>query len=82
VAKDAEFFNVKYKQGTLDPKTNHLIRFAVCLVTAHEEGARNHLAHLRKLGVTDDELWETVVYTMRVPAAKVRYFAKRIIGEK
>jgi alkylhydroperoxidase/carboxymuconolactone decarboxylase family protein YurZ len=82
VAKDAEFFNVKYKQGTLDPKTNHLIRFAVCLVTAHEDGARNHLAHLRKLGATEDEIWETVVYTMRVPAAKVRYFAKRIIGEK
>jgi alkylhydroperoxidase/carboxymuconolactone decarboxylase family protein YurZ len=82
MAKEAEFFNVKYKEGSLDPKTNHLIRLAVCLATAHEEGAKNHLAHCRELGASEDEIWETVVYAMRVPAAKVRYFAQRIIGAK
>jgi AhpD family alkylhydroperoxidase len=82
VAKEAQFFNVKYKEGSLDPKTNQLIRFAVCLVLGHEEGALNHLAKARAQGASEDEIWETAAYTMRVPAAKVRYFAKRIIGAK
>jgi len=82
MAKEAEFFNVKYKEGSLDAKTMHLIRFAVSLAIAHEDGARNHLAHLRKLGASDDEIWEAVVSAMRPPAAKVRYFAQRIIGAK
>ena len=36
---DKEFFNVKYKEGSLDPKTAQLIFFAVCISIGHEEGA-------------------------------------------
>ena len=82
MAKEAQFFNVKYTEGSLEPKTNQLIRFAVCLALGHEEGALNHLAKARAEGASENEIWETVAFTMRVPAAKVRYFAKRIIGAK
>ena len=39
MAKDAEFFNVKYKEGSLDPKAAQLILFAVNLAIGHEHGA-------------------------------------------
>jgi alkylhydroperoxidase/carboxymuconolactone decarboxylase family protein YurZ len=80
MAKDAEFFGVKYKEGSLEPKVAELIRFAVCIVIAHESGAKLHLEQARKAGASEDEVWETVVYSMRPVAAKVRNFARQIIG--
>lgn len=81
MTKEAQFFNIPYKQGSLEPKTAELIRFAVCLVIGHERGAKNHLAKARTFGASEDEIWETVVFTMRPPAAKVRYLARDIVGE-
>jgi hypothetical protein len=49
-------------------------------VIAHESGAKLHLEQARKAGASEDEVWETVVYSMRPVAAKVRNFARQIIG--
>jgi alkylhydroperoxidase/carboxymuconolactone decarboxylase family protein YurZ len=81
MAKDAEFFNVKYKEGSLDPKAAQLILFAVNLAIDHEHGAKLHLGRARELGASEDEIWETVVYAMRPVAAKVRNFAKELIAK-
>lgn len=81
MTKEKEFFNVRYQEGSLEPKTAELIRFAVCLVIGHEEGTKNHLAKARRFGASEDEIRETVVFTMRPPAAKVRNLAKEIIGK-
>ena len=78
---DKEFFNVKYKEGSLDPKAAQLILFAVNLAIGHEHGAKLHLGRARELGASEDEIWETVVYTMRPVAANVRNFAKAIIAK-
>jgi AhpD family alkylhydroperoxidase len=76
---DKEFFNVKYKEGSLDPTTAELIRFAVNLAIGHEHGAKLHLDRARKCGASEDEVWEAVVYAIRPVAARVRNFAKAII---
>jgi alkylhydroperoxidase/carboxymuconolactone decarboxylase family protein YurZ len=78
---EKEFFNVKYKEGSLDPKAAQLILFAVNLAIGHEHGAKLHLGRARELGATEDEIWETVVYTMRPVAANVRNFARELIAE-
>jgi alkylhydroperoxidase/carboxymuconolactone decarboxylase family protein YurZ len=39
MATEKEFFNVNYKEGSLDPKTAQLIFFAVCFATGYEFGA-------------------------------------------
>lgn len=80
MAKEAEFFGVKYKEGSLEPKVAELIRFAVCVAIDHESGAKLHLEQARKAGASEEEIWETVVYSMRPVAAKVRNFARQIIG--
>jgi alkylhydroperoxidase/carboxymuconolactone decarboxylase family protein YurZ len=81
MAKDAEFFNVKYKEGSLDPKAAQLILFAVNLAIGHEPGAKLHLGRARELGASEDEIMETVVYTMRPVAANVRNFAKKLMAK-
>jgi len=81
MAKETEFFNVKYKEGSVDPKAAQLILFAVNLAIQHEHGAKLHLGRARELGATEDEIWETVVYAMRPVAANVRNFAKAIIAK-
>ena len=78
---DREFFNVKYKQGSLDPKTAQLVFFAACIAFGHEGGARRHLAKERECGASDDEITEAMVYAMRPAAAKVRDLAKAVIGK-
>src|SRR5687768_6609279 len=78
---DKEFFNVKYKEGSLDPKAAQLILFAVNIAIGHEHGAKLHLGRARELGASEDEIWETVVYAMRPVAANVRNFAKAIIAK-
>jgi AhpD family alkylhydroperoxidase len=78
---DKEFFNVKYKEGSMDPKTAHLVFFAVCVAIGHESGAKNHLKHAREAGASEDEIMEALVYTMRPTAAKVREFGKSIIAK-
>jgi AhpD family alkylhydroperoxidase len=78
---EREFFNVKYKEGSLDPKTAQLIFFAVCIALGFEEGARKHLAQAREHGASEDEINETLVYAMRPAAAKVRNLGKRLITE-
>jgi alkylhydroperoxidase/carboxymuconolactone decarboxylase family protein YurZ len=78
---DNEFFNVKYKEGSLEPKAAQLILFAVNLAIGHEHGAKLHLGRARELGASEDEIWETVVYAMRPVAANVRNFAKAIISK-
>jgi alkylhydroperoxidase/carboxymuconolactone decarboxylase family protein YurZ len=80
MANEAEFFGIKYKEGSLEPKTAELIKFAVNLAIAHEHGAKLHLGNARKCGASQDEIWETVVYAMRPVAAKVRNFAKELVG--
>ena len=78
---EKEFFNVKYKEGSMDPKTAQLVFFAVCVAIGHEGGARRHLEQARKAGATEDELTEAVVYTMRPAAAKVRDLGKAVLAK-
>jgi len=80
MAKETEFFGIKYKEGALEPKVGDLIRFAVNLAIGHEHGAKLHLDRARELGATEDEVWETVVYAMRPVAAQVRNFAKDVVA--
>jgi AhpD family alkylhydroperoxidase len=77
---EKEFFNVKYKEGSLDPKTGQLIFFAVCVAAGHEDGAKLHLGKAREYGASEDEIYEALVYAMRPAAAKVRSLGKRVIG--
>jgi AhpD family alkylhydroperoxidase len=79
---EKEFFNVKYKEGSMDPKTAQLVFFAVCVAIGREQGARNHLRRAREAGATEDEIMEALVYTMRPIAANVRDFGKAIIEGK
>ena len=81
MAKQTEFFGVEYKEGCLEPKAAELIKFAVNLAIGHEHGAKLHLGRARECGATEDEIWETVVYSMRPVGAKVRNFAKEIIAK-
>jgi AhpD family alkylhydroperoxidase len=78
---EKEFFNVKYKEGSLDPKTGELIFFAVCVAIGFENGARVHLNKAREHGATQDEIYEALVYAMRPAAARVRNLGKSVIGE-
>ena len=80
MAEQKEFFGVKYKEGSLDPKTAQLVFFAVCVAIGHAGGARRHLDKARECGATEDEICEAVVYAMRPAAAKVRDLAKEIIA--
>jgi AhpD family alkylhydroperoxidase len=82
MATEIELFSVKYTEGSLDPKTAELIKFAVNLAIGHEHGAKLHLDRARKTGASEDEIWETVAYAMRPVAAKVRNFAKDILGKQ
>jgi alkylhydroperoxidase/carboxymuconolactone decarboxylase family protein YurZ len=77
---EKEFFNIKYKQGSLDPKTAQLVFFAACIAIGHEGGARRHLKKARECGATEDEITEVMVYAMRPAAAKVRDLAKAVIA--
>ena len=77
---DKEFFNVKYKEGSLDAKTAQLIFFAVCISIGHEEGA-TPFGKSPRMRRAEDEITEAVVYAMRPAAAKVRNFAKAIIAK-
>ena len=43
MAKQMEFFNIQYKEGSLEPKTAEFIKFAVNLAIGHEHGAKLHL---------------------------------------
>jgi AhpD family alkylhydroperoxidase len=81
VAVDKEFFNVKYKEGSLDPKTAELIFFAVCVALGFESGAKLHLGKARENGATQDEIQEALVYAMRPAAAKVRSLGISLIGQ-
>jgi len=81
MSKEAEFFNVKYREGSLDGKTAQLVLMAVNLAIGHEHGAKLHLAKARENGATEDEIQETIVYCMRPVAAKVRNFAKEIVAK-
>jgi alkylhydroperoxidase/carboxymuconolactone decarboxylase family protein YurZ len=78
VPEEKEFFNVKYKEGSLDPKTAQLILFAVCMSHGYENGAKLHLGKARECGATDDEILEAVVYGMRPPAALARNVARNL----
>ena len=80
MAKDAELFGIRYKEGSLEPKVSQLIRFAVNLAIGNESGVKHHLEDARKEGATDDEIWETVVYAMRPVTAQVRGLARRVIN--
>ena len=80
MVKQVELFNVQYKEGSLEPKTAELIKFAVNLAIDHKHGAKLHLGRAREVGATEDEIWEAVAYAMRPVAAKVRNFAKEIVS--
>ncbi len=77
---DEEFFNVKYKEGSLEAKTAQLIFFAVNL-DRPRDGAKLHLEGARESARQEDEIMGAVVYAMRPAAAKVRNFAKAIIAK-
>ena len=81
MAKEFEFFGVKFKEGSLEPKVSELIRFAVNLAIGNESGVKRHLEEARKHGASDDEVWETVVYSMRPVSAQVRGLARKVVGE-
>ena len=78
---EKEFFNVKYKEGSLDAKTAQLMFFAVCISIGHEDGATLHLKKAREAGASEDEITEAMVYAMRPAAAKVRNLAKAVIAK-
>ena len=78
---DKEFFNVKYKEGSLDPKAAQLIFFAVCIATGHENGAKLHLSKARECGASEDEITEAMVYAMLSAAAKVRNLGRNLIAK-
>jgi len=80
MVKQVELFNIQYKEGSLEPKTAELIKFAVNLAIEHKHGAKLHLGRAREIGATEDEIWEAVAYAMRPVAAKVRNFAKEIVA--
>ena len=40
MVKQVELFNVQYKEGSLEPKTAELIKFAVNLAIDHKHGAK------------------------------------------
>ncbi len=50
MAKESEFFGVKFKEGSLEPKVGELIRFAVNLAIGNESGVMRHLEESRKHG--------------------------------
>ncbi len=81
MTKESEFFGVKFKEGSLEPKVGELIRFAVNLAIGNESGVKRPLEESRKHGASDDEIWETVVYSMRPVAAQVRGLARKVMGE-
>jgi len=81
MATEKEFFNVKYQEGSLDPKTAQLILFAVCTSLGYEFGAKLHLGKARECGATDDELTEALVYAMRPAAAKVRNLGNNLLAK-
>jgi AhpD family alkylhydroperoxidase len=81
MAVEKEFFNVKYKEGSLDPKTAQLIHFAVSVAIGYEFGAKHHLNKARECGATEDEITEALVYTMRPAAAKVRNLGNSLISK-
>ena len=81
MAKETEFFDIRYKEGSLDPKTAEFIKFAVNLAIGHEHGAKLHLDRARKCGASEDEISEAVVYAVRPVAAKVRNFARALIAK-
>ncbi len=81
MTKEAEFFGVKYKEWSLEPKVGELIRFAVNIAIGNEHRAKRHLEGARKCGASEDKVWETVVFSMRPVTAKVRNTARGIIGQ-
>ena len=78
---EKEFFKIKYKEGSLDPKTAQLVFFAVCIAIGHKNGAKRHLAKARKCGASENEITEAMVYAMRPAAAKVRELARAVIAQ-
>ena len=78
---EKEFFNVKYKEGSLDPKTAQLIFFAVCVAIGFERGAMIHLTKARENGASQDEIQEALEYAMRPAAARVRNLGQSLIGK-
>jgi alkylhydroperoxidase/carboxymuconolactone decarboxylase family protein YurZ len=81
MTKPAEFFGVKYNEGSLEPKTAQLIFFAVCVAIGHEGGAKRHLDQARASGASEDEITEAMVYAMRPAAAKVRDLGRNVIAK-
>ncbi len=75
------FLVLNTKKGSLEPKVGELIRFAVNKAIGNEHGAKRHLEGARKCGASEDEVWETVVFSMRPVAAKVRNTAREIISQ-
>ncbi len=55
--KEAEFFGVKYKEGSLEPKVGELIRFAVNITIGNEHGAKCHLENARNAELQSKGLW-------------------------
>ena len=78
---DKEFYNIKYKEGSLDRKTTELIYFASSIAIGHENGAKLHLQKARECGASEDEITEAMVYAMQTAAAKVRYLGRNIIAK-
>jgi AhpD family alkylhydroperoxidase len=79
MATDKEFYNISYKEGSLEPKTAELIFFAASIAIGHDNGAKLHLGKARERGATEEEIAEAMVYAMQSAAAKVRYLGRNII---
>ena len=78
---DKEFYSIKYKEGSLEPKTAELVYFAVCIAIGHENGAKIHVSKARECGASEDEITESMVYAMQSAAAKVRFLGRNIIAK-
>ncbi|TMA87711.1 MAG: carboxymuconolactone decarboxylase family protein [Deltaproteobacteria bacterium] len=79
MTRDEEFYNIKYKEGSLEPKTRELIFFAASIAIGHENGAKIHLGKARECGASEEEITESMVYAMQRATAKVRYLGRNLI---
>jgi alkylhydroperoxidase/carboxymuconolactone decarboxylase family protein YurZ len=57
------------------------MHFAVSVAIGYEFGAKHHLAKASECGATEDEITETIVYTMRPAAAKLRNFGNTVVSK-
>ena len=62
------FFEAAHEEGALDAKTKKLLHIATVLTWGCETWVENQLAAARKMGITEEELAETIQLVASVAA--------------